>query len=103
MLTKVAALMIFLLIALLRAGAGSAAPMTDLARASLLQAHATGSFNLRDGARYNLGSRVGLFVDYQEMKPASDALSSLDTGPRAMPPVRLGRFLVSAGIRLYFN
>ena len=56
-----------------------------------------------DGARYSLGNRVGLFMDYKEMKPASGALSPLETGPRAMPPVRLGKFLVSAGIRLYLN
>ena len=58
---------------------------------------------MRDGARYNLGNRVGLFVDYQEMKPASGALSALETGPRAMPPVRMGGFLVSAGLRVYLN
>jgi hypothetical protein len=103
MLTKAAAPTILLLIALMRAGTGIAAPMADVARASLLQPLATESFNLHEGARYSLGSRVGLFVDYKEMKPASGALSSLETGPRAMPPVRLGGFLVSAGIRVYFN
>jgi hypothetical protein len=105
MLTKAAAPMIFLVIALTRTGTGIAAPMADVASASLPRplATATGSFNLRDGARYNLGRRVGLFVDYKEMKPASGALSPLETGPRAMPPVRLGRFLVSAGIRVHLN
>lgn len=105
MLTKAAASMIFLVIALTRTGTGIAAPMADVGSASLPRPHATatGSFNLRDGARYNLGRRVGLFVDYKEMKPACGALSPLETGPRAMPPVRLGGFLVSAGIRVYLN
>jgi hypothetical protein len=100
---KGAALMMFLVMALTCAGTGVAAPMADLTTASLPQPRATHSFGLRDGAHYALGSRVGLFVDYKEMKPASDALGRLDTGPRAMPPVRLGRFLVSTGIRVYFN
>jgi hypothetical protein len=105
MLTKAAASMILLVMALARTATGIAAPMADLASASPPRSHATSaaSFNLRDGARYNLGKRVGLFVDYKEMKPASGALSPLDTGPRAMPPVRLGRFLVSAGIRVHLN
>jgi hypothetical protein len=50
-----------------------------------------------------LSNKVALFVDYKEMKPASGALSSLDTGLPAMPPVRLGGFLVSAGIQYHFN
>jgi hypothetical protein len=100
---KAAPLMMFPVIALTCGGPGTAAPMADLARAPVPQPRAPQSFDLRDGARYELGSRIGLFVDYNEMKPASGALSALDTGPRAMPPVRLGGFLVSAGIRVYFN
>jgi hypothetical protein len=100
---KGAALMMFLVMALTCAGRGVAAPMANLTRASLPQPRATYSFALQDGAYYTLGSRVGLFVDYKEMKPASGASSPLETGPRAMPPVRLGRFLVSAGIRVYFD
>ncbi len=100
---KGAALMMVLVMALTCAGTGIAAPMADLTSASLPQPPATHSFRLRDGAHYALGSRVGLFVDYKEMKPASGASSPLETGPRAMPPVRLGSFLVSAGIRVYFN
>jgi len=103
MLTKAAAPMILLVIAVTRAGTGIAAPMADVARASLPQPRAMATFSLRDGAHYKLGSRVGLFADYRELKPASGALSPLETGPRAMPPVRLGGFLVSAGIRVYFN
>jgi len=98
---------IFLAMVLSRAGVGMAAPMANVAAASPSQPHAqhhaAASFNLRDGARYNLGNKVGLFVDYKEMQPASGPLSALETGPRAMPPVRLGRFLVSAGIRVYLN
>ena len=72
--------------------------------ASLLQAHTTNGFALRgDGAHYNLGSKAGLFVDYKEMRPASGALSPLETGLPAMPPVRLGGVLVSAGIRVYLK
>jgi hypothetical protein len=100
---KAAALLVFILIALTSVGMGVAAPMADVATAPHLQPRGTDSFSLRDGARYKLGSRVGLFVDYKEMRPASGALSPLETGLLAMPPVRLGRFLVSAEIRVYFN
>lgn len=106
MLTKAAISVIFLMIALTRTATGIAAPMADVASASPPRSHATtstASFNLRDGARYNLGRGVALFVDYKEMQPASGALSPLETGPRAMPPVRLGRFVVSAGIRVHLN
>jgi hypothetical protein len=101
---KTAVLMALLGIALTRTATGIAAPMADITSSTPRRTHVTtASFNLRDGARYNLSRRVGLFVDYQEMKSASGALSSLETGPRAMPPARLGRFLVSAGIRVHFN
>jgi hypothetical protein len=101
---KATALMMFLVIAVTCAGAGIAGPMADLARTSLPQPRATQSFRLRgNGVQYDLDSRVGLFVHYTEMQPASGALSPLETGPRAMPPVSLGRFLVSAGLRVYVN
>ena len=100
---RTAALMIFLVAALMRIDTGIAAPLADLAAVSVRQARANGSFGLRDGAHYNLASRVRLFVDYKEMRPASGALSPLETGLPARPPVRLGGFLVSAGIRVYFN
>ena len=56
MLVKSAAPMVFLVIALTRTGTGIAAPIADVASASLPRPHATatGSFNLRDGARYVL-------------------------------------------------
>ena len=50
-----------------------------------------------------LGRRVGLFVDYKELKPANHALGPLETDLPAMPPVRLGKFLVSAEIRVNLN
>jgi len=100
---KAAAPMMFLVTALLRVGTGTTAPLADLVAAPLLQAQTTGGFVSSDGAHYNLASRVGLFVDYKEMRPASGPMASLETGLPAMPPVRLGGVLVAAGIRFYFN
>jgi hypothetical protein len=100
---KSTARMVFFVTAVLRVGTSIAAPLADLGAASLPQLRTTGSFALREGAQYKLGSRVGLFVDYKEMRPASGALSALETGPRAMPPVRMGGVLVLAGIRFHFN
>lgn len=104
---KAVAVTMLVSIALTRIGTGIAAPMADLARASLARSRAIETAALRDGflisgdgARYKLGSRVGLFVDYKEMKPANGALAPLETGLPAMPPVRLGGFLVSAEIRV---
>ena len=109
-LMKAVAVTVLVSIALTRVGTGIAAPMADLARSPLNQPRALETSALRDGflilpdgARYSLGSRVGLFVDYKEMKAVNGALGSLETGLPAMPPVRLGRFLVSAGIRVNLN
>ena len=101
---KTPALIPLSLIGLMRVGTDIAAPPADLATASFFQAHTAKGFTLRgDGAHYKLGNRVGLFVDYKAMAPASGALSSLETGLPAKPPVRLGGFLVSAGIRVYLK
>jgi len=101
---KTAALIPLFLIAMIRVGTSIAAPPGDLATASLLNAHTAKGLALHgDGAHYKLGNAVGLFVDYKEMRPASGALSPLETGLPAKPPVRLGRFLVSAGIRVYLK
>jgi hypothetical protein len=100
---KSTALTVFLLTDLMRFGMGIAAPMADVARASLLQSHNAESFALRDGAHYYLSKKLALLVDYKEMKPASGALSPLETGLPAMPPVRLGGVLVSARIQYRFN
>lgn len=101
---KTPALIPLFLIGLMRVGTGIAAPLADLATGSLFQAHTTKGFTVYgDGAHYKLGSRVGLFADYKAMRPASGALSPLETGLPAKPPVRLGGFLVSAGIRVYLN
>ena len=100
---KVRALTILLAALLTRVRAGMAAPLADLAAVSRPPAQTAKAFELREGVRYNLGRKVGLFVDYKEMRPASGALSPLDPGLPAKPPVRLGSFVVSAGIRFYFN
>jgi hypothetical protein len=102
-LMKATALTVFLMTGLTRLGLSVAAPMADVARASPLQPRNAESFALRDGAHYYLGKKLALFADYKEMKPASGALSPLETGLPAMPPVRLGGFLVSVGIKYRFN
>ena len=101
---KTATLTTLLVIGVIRVRTGIAAPPADLATAALLHTHTTGGFAVRgDGARYQVSNRVGLFVDYKELKPASGALSPLQTDLPAMPPVRLGGFIVSAGIRVYLK
>jgi len=100
---KSTALTVFLLTALTRLGMGVAAPIADVARVSLLPPRNAESFALRDGAHCYLSKKLALFADYKEMKPASGALSPLETGLQAMPPVRLGGFLVSVGIKYRFN
>ena len=103
---KAVTVAMMLSIALARIGMSVAAPMADLATAPSLQPREAGAAALRnvsltrDGAHYKLGRRVGLFVDCKELKPANCALGPLETGPAAMPPVRLGRFVVSAEIRV---
>lgn len=101
---KTATLTTLLVIGVMHVGTGIAAPPTDLANAALVHTRTTEGFAvLDDGARYQLGNRLGLFVDYKELKPASGALSALQTDLPAMPPVRLGGFIVSAGIRVYLK
>ena len=101
---KTAAVMMLFVIGVIRVGPGVAAPLADLTTASLLRAYQAGSFVVHsDGAHYRLGSGVGLFVDYKEMTPANAAFSALQTGLPAMPPRRLGGFVVSAGIRVYLK
>ena len=101
---KTSALVMLFMVGVSGVGTGIAAPLPDLATASLRNTHATkgfGGFALRgDGADYRLGRRVGLFVDYQEMRPANGVFSSLQTGLPAMPPVRLGNVVVRAGVRV---
>ena len=101
---KTAVPMMLFVVGVMRVGTGIAAPPADLATASLPHTHTTQGFAVRgDGTYYQLGSRAGLFVDYKEMRPANGALAPLETGLPAMPPVRLGGFIVSAGIRVYLK
>ena len=100
---KVRALTMLVAAILTRVRTGMAAPLADLAAVSRPLAQTAKVLELRDGVRYTLGGKVGLFVDYKDMRPSCGALSPLDPGLPAKPPVRLGSFVVSAGIRFYFN
>ncbi len=104
-LVQISVSMMLLVIGLIHIETSFAAPPANLAAAASLHAHPTiNRFALRgDGAQYKLARGVALFVDYKEMKPMSGALGPLETGLPAKPPLRIGGFLVSAGIRLYLN
>lgn len=102
---KIATLMLFV-IGTIRIGPGIAAPPANFATTSSLHALTTTTkgFTLSgDVAHCQLGNRLGVFVNYKEMGPASGALSPLQTGLPTMPPVRLGGFVLSVGVRVYLK